>query len=102
VASTVGGSYSWNVICPVCGFKHKGQNMKKRWDGPWVCKDCWEPRHPLDFYRTRNDFHKLPFTYPDGGIDVGPLAPGAGFACTVFRAAPLADQGTADCARLTV
>ncbi len=36
-----------------------------RWDGLMVCKDDWEPRHPSDFYRPRNDVHKLPFTRSD-------------------------------------
>lgn len=60
-----GGSYSWNAICKVCGFQYKGQDMRRRWDGlEPVCQTCWEPRHPLDFYRTRSDFHKLPWQTP--------------------------------------
>lgn len=73
--STQGGSYSWNAICKVCGFQYKGQDMRRRWDGlEPVCKDCWEPRHPLDFYRTHSDFHKLPWqtanedVIPDTGL----------------------------------
>lgn len=41
-----------NVICPVCGFKWKSREMIHRWDGQWVCKYDWEPRHPLDFVRA--------------------------------------------------
>jgi hypothetical protein len=63
---TVTGSYDYNVICKVCDFKFKASETLKRWDGlEPVCRDCWEPRHPLDFYRTRNDQHKLPYTSPD-------------------------------------
>lgn len=63
--STQGGSYSWNAICKVCGFQYKGQDMRRRWDGlEPVCKDCWEPRHPMDFYRTHSDFHNLPWQTP--------------------------------------
>ncbi len=34
-----------------------------------VCKWDWEQRHPADFYRGRNDAHKLPWTRSDDGAD---------------------------------
>lgn len=58
---TVTGSYSYNVICPMCQRKFKNTDMKRRWDGLIVCEEDWEPRHPMDFYRTINDNHVLPF-----------------------------------------
>ena len=42
---------NWNGICDECGFKFKGIDLKTRWDGHIVCRDCWETRHPSDFYR---------------------------------------------------
>lgn len=39
-----------NAICAVCGFKHKADQLKKRWDGVYVCAADWEPRHPMDLY----------------------------------------------------
>lgn len=63
--SKVGGSYSYNVICDVCGFQFKSHEMRRRWDGAIVCKQDWEMRHPLDFYKTRDDTHKLPFQRPN-------------------------------------
>jgi hypothetical protein len=67
-------SYVYNVLCDVCGFKMKSNEVRKRWDGYMVCSEDWEVRHPSDFYQTQNDTHKLPFTRPDdnNGIDVGP------------------------------
>lgn len=63
-------SYEYNAICDECGFKRKAKDIKKRWDGLMVCGDtCWEPRHSLDFYRPRNDVHKLPWTRPDGSSE---------------------------------
>lgn len=59
-----GKSYEYNVECPICGFKKKNYEMKRRWDGLMVCKDDWEMRHPMDFYRAKNDAHKLPYTLP--------------------------------------
>ncbi len=74
------------------------------------CPEDWETRHPLDFYTTRNDTHLLPWTRPDNdGIDVGPtyinpLNPsGLPHAfCTLVTVKALADQGSADCATLTI
>lgn len=69
----VTGKGNYNVLCDVCGFKMKASEVKKRWDGAIVCKEDWEQRHQLDFYETRNDVHKLPFTRPDNdGVDVSP------------------------------
>lgn len=69
----VTGSGNYNVLCDVCGFKMKASEVRRRWDGAIVCKEDWEQRHPLDFYTTRNDVHKLPFTRPDNdGVDVSP------------------------------
>jgi hypothetical protein len=63
------GSYEYNTICDVCGFKFKASELKQRWDGPMVCKEDWEPRNILDFYRTRNDVHKLPFVRSDNQVE---------------------------------
>lgn len=57
--------YQYNALCDVCGFKMKASMLRKRWDGFMVCDKDWEPRNILDFYRTRNDAHLLPFTRPD-------------------------------------
>lgn len=57
----IGGSLSYNVECDVCGFEYKSHELIKRWDGLMVCKADWESRHPMDFYRFRNDTHKLPY-----------------------------------------
>jgi hypothetical protein len=59
-------SYNYRAVCDECGFKRWNYELAKRWDGAMVCRDtCWEPRNILDFYRTRNDAHKLPWTRPD-------------------------------------
>lgn len=63
------GSYNYNTLCDVCGFKFKASELQMRWDGFMVCAADWEPRNILDFYRTRNDAHRLPFTRPDDASD---------------------------------
>lgn len=73
MVTRVSGSYDYNVICDGCGRKMKASMLRKRWDGFMVCAQDWEPRHPSDFYRARNDAHKLPFTRTDSNSpDVGP------------------------------
>jgi hypothetical protein len=68
--SVASKSYEYNAICDICGFKKKSYELQKRWDGYWVCKEDWEPRHILDFYRTKNDTHQLPFTRPDSQVEL--------------------------------
>lgn len=68
------GSFGYNALCDVCGFKFKASMLRKRWDGYMVCRNDYEVRHSMDFYTTRNDVHLLPWTRTDGaGIDVGPV-----------------------------
>lgn len=59
------GSFGYNAICDVCGFKFKASMLSKRWDGLMVCRHDYEMRHPMDFYTTRNDTHLLPWTRPE-------------------------------------
>ncbi len=46
---------SWNVVCYVCGRKYKSSQVKKHWQGYYVCDKDWEPRHPQDFVRNVGD-----------------------------------------------
>lgn len=62
----ISGKGGANYECPVCGFVWKNYDTLLRWDRKLVCPKCWEPRHILDFYRTRNDFTPLPFIFPLG------------------------------------
>ncbi len=66
---SVGGSYEYNAVCDSCNDQVKASELRLRWDGLMVCKADWETRHPSDFYRTRNDAHKLPWTRVDDGKD---------------------------------
>jgi len=65
----------WNGLCDVCGFKFKSNDLKKRWDGLYVCKEDWEPRHPSDFQRGVKEDPSVPWNRVDGletgGTDIG-------------------------------
>ncbi len=65
------------MLCEVCGFKFKRVDMRKRWDGLWVCYDDWEARHPMDYFqmpRAKEGSGGTDSTAPDtgtgGGTDV--------------------------------
>lgn len=55
---------SANAICDVCGLKYKLDQLKKRWDGVWVCADDYEERHPQEFIRSKPDSNKLVIVKP--------------------------------------
>ncbi len=55
----------YNCVCEVCGFQYKSGEMKERWDGLFVCKPDWEPRHPLDFARNIADKQSVTRPAPD-------------------------------------
>ena len=53
-----------NYICDSCGQKLKSGAAKLRWDGFRVCGPCWEPRHSLDFVRTKDDNQSVAWSRP--------------------------------------
>ena len=59
----------WNALCDRCGFKFKSGDLKKEWQGLYVCKDCWEIRQPLDFLEGVPDDPSVPWTRPDSNAD---------------------------------
>ena len=58
-------SGKWLVICDVCGFRKKSDEVLKRWDGLIVCKEDYETRHPQDFIRAIKEDTSVPFTRPE-------------------------------------
>lgn len=83
----------WNSICDVCGFKFKASELKERWDGMRVCKDDWEPRHPLDLVPPIRPEPVLPWTRPEA-TDVFVDAN----YCTPQGKQAISNYGTAGCA----
>ena len=55
------------AICDRCGFTLWASEMKKTWDGLLVCPEDWEPRHPQDFVRGKDDKQSVtdPNPYPE-------------------------------------
>jgi len=54
-----------NSICDVCGFKYKGSQLRKRWDGAMCCSDDWEARHPRDNPRIKPEKNNIKDARPE-------------------------------------
>lgn len=81
---------TWNVICDVCGFKYKSDQVRLRWDGRMVCDKDWETRHPQDLPRPARGQIPLPFVRPEPEDEFI-------LVCTVAGRQSLPDSGVADC-----
>lgn len=57
----------WNAVCWVCGNKRKASNLKKHWQGYWVCPEHWEARHPQDFVKGITEKPTPPWVQPQPG-----------------------------------
>jgi hypothetical protein len=57
----------YNAICDECGKKYKFSQLKKRWDGLYVCEREWEPRHPQDYLKGIRDNMSVPISRPEAG-----------------------------------
>lgn len=82
----------YNVICDVCGFEFKSDQVQKRWDGLLVCKQDFEFDHPQKHIRVR-----------ETGIGVQPARPDPepefDYICYIYAANAFAGLGEAGCAR---
>ena len=43
------------LICDRCGFAVRSSEARETWNGLVVCEADWEPRHPQDMVRGRNE-----------------------------------------------
>jgi hypothetical protein len=84
-------SGDWNASCYRCGSKRKATEMRKQWQGYWVCPEHWEPRHPQDFVKAVPDNPSVPWAQPDNWIPV------TGY-CTSEGRSSITGFGTAGCA----
>lgn len=57
----------WNAVCYECGRKRKASQLKRHWQGYWVCPEHWEARHPQDFVRGVPERATPPWVQPMPG-----------------------------------
>ena len=62
----------WNAACFRCGQKRKASELRKQWQGYYVCPEHWEPRHPQDFVKGIPDNESVPWSQPEEWNYVGP------------------------------
>lgn len=60
---------TWNVVCFQCGFKRKASDMRRYWQGYYVCPEHWEMRQPQDFVRAVPDVQTPPWQQNRPGYD---------------------------------
>lgn len=80
----------WNTVCYECGRKRKASQLKRHWQGYYVCPEHWEARQPQDFVRAQADIQTPPWVQPMPA-DVFL------FKCDFWSSAPMADYGAAGC-----
>jgi len=54
----------WNASCYECGRKRKASELVRHWQGYYICREHWEPRHPQDFVRGVPADTTPPWTQP--------------------------------------
>jgi hypothetical protein len=79
----------WNIICDVCGFKFKSDEVKKRWDGLFVCKKDFELDHPQKYLRIRETGIAVPYIREPNDEYL--------LVCNIITSSGYADMGVADC-----
>lgn len=81
----------YNAICYECGKKFKASELKRHWQGYWVCEKHWEARHTQDFVKGTKDVQTPPWVQPlPAAISVTFCTPNGMTACP--------DTAVADCA----
>lgn len=84
---------AWNVICDVCGFRFKSDQVRTRWDGLVVCHHDYERDHPQKYIRVPSEqSQSVPFVRQEPE-DNSP------YVCYVYGRVAYADIAEADCAQ---
>lgn len=52
----------WNAICHECGRKRKASELRKHWQGYYVCPEHWEPRQQQDYVRAISEVITPPWS----------------------------------------
>lgn len=58
-----------NAVCYECGAKFKFSQLRKHWQGYYVCPQHWEPRQPQDFVRGVPDNQTVAVSQPWPAVD---------------------------------
>ena len=61
----------WLAVCYQCGRTRLASELKKHWQGYYVCPEHWESRHPQDFVRGVADEQRPPWVQPPTDLEIG-------------------------------
>ncbi len=50
----------YNAICDKCGMRRYASECHLDWQGLFLCKECYEPRHPQDFVENIPEDQSVP------------------------------------------
>lgn len=78
---------AWNAICDRCGRKRKSTELRRTWQGYYVCQAHFEERHPQDFVRARVERDLPEWTRPPTDQEPTPPPPPAVAPTAFFEAA---------------
>lgn len=81
----------YNAVCWRCAKKFKASELRRAWQGYYVCRTCWEPRHPQDFVRAPGAEQPPPWTQ----VDPAPIFIGI---CSPNGRTSIVDYAEVDCA----
>lgn len=56
----------YKVQCDVSGFLVNASECRMQWDGKFVHKDFWSPRHPQDKLGATKESQSPPIPRPEG------------------------------------
>lgn len=56
---------SYRMVCDRSGQTFDASEMRREWNGLWVYKEYWEPRHPQDLIRGVADDQRVPVSRPE-------------------------------------
>lgn len=71
----------WNAYCARCGRKRKASELRRQWQGYYVCPEEWEPRQPQDFVRGITEHPTPPWVQDPAPIFVGGYCTPSGMSC---------------------
>lgn len=83
---------NWKYDCQRCSFTFPSEDIRKEWTGLYVCKSCWEPKHPQLMIKIRPETAVPAFKNKESITNYT-------LVCTVQTASSYADMATADCAQ---
>jgi hypothetical protein len=87
---------NYKFTCHVCGFWYPSGEIKRRWDGVYVCSKDWEPRHPQTLIKIRGERAFPDVVSKDASPDI------MVHVCDIRTISPYASMGTAGCMRAGV